>query len=341
MSYIFTSLGLFIIDENRYAPKHNRPNDYDIIGGGATYACVGGRMVAGPSKGKLIGGIFDKGSDFLEAVEHEIVSWGTGVVLRPDMSRLTSRGVNVYDDNDVRTFHYVTPKKRIEVADIMATGNLANSRSFHFCCAVDRCEASIDSLKAVSNEPRAFIFEPTPDACVKEHFQALSAMLHKVDVFLPNLEEAMALTDWKSVPRTEAQFDELADTFFRYQDPEKGGTVLRCGPLGCYIKSKGLSVLLPAYHLDQEKVVDVTGGGNSFCGAFMTALVLSRGDWLIAGVFGNLISGAVIEKLGPPAVEKSVSENWNGSSLEDRLKTYIQQNKVLLLHLDRSKIDWR
>lgn len=340
MAYIFTSLGLFIIDENRYAPKHSRPNDYDIIGGGATYACVGARMVAGPSKGKLIGGIFDKGSDFLEAVEHEIASWGTGVVLRPDTSRLTSRGVNIYDDNDVRTFHYVTPKRRIEVSDILETGNLAFSSSFHFCCALDRCESSIDSLNALSNQHPAFIFEPTPDACVKENFLALAEMLHKVDIFLPNLEEAMELTEWKSAPRTEAQFDELADAFFQYQDPKKSGTVLRCGPLGCYIKSKNLSILLPAYHVDQANVVDVTGGGNSFCGAFMTALVLSKGDWLVAGVFGNLISGAVIERLGPPAVENCVPEKWNGTSLERRLDKYIGRNSALLLGLDRSKIDW-
>ena len=42
-------------------------------------------------------------------------------------------------------------------------------------------------------------------------------------------------------------------------------------------------------------MVDVTGGGNSFCGGFMMAYHLSDGDWLASGVAGIISSGCIIE----------------------------------------------
>lgn len=342
---IFASLGLFIIDENRYPPKSGRPNDYNIIGGGASYAILGARMVCGPTMAPLVTGIVDMGRDFPPVVAAELKSWRTGVVFRRDDSRLTTRGANVYDDNDIRHFEYQTPKLRVEVADIIATG-LAYARWFHFCCSIERCLESVDTLVAqASQRPGGglvrpqFIFEPAPEACVAANYDELVRMLPHVDVFTPNLNEACAFigrSPTANLPTTAAEIAEVADHFSPYLAPH-AGLVLRCGPIGCYVRAAGVDILLPAYHQDQAQVVDVTGGGNSFCGAFAAALHLTQ-DWVLAGMFGNLVSGCIIEHLG--VAQLTGDDEWNGLTMRQRLEVYVEQNKKLLGEKDLLKIDW-
>lgn len=336
---IFTSVGLFIIDENEYPESWNRESEHNIIGGGVSYAIVGGRIVSGPKLGKGISGIIDKGADFPQEVEDEINEWGTGAIFRLDPSRLTSRGANIYRENGVRDFVYRSPKKRIEAQDILSTGNLIELRSFHFCCSIERCEETVnlfsDKAKSAGRPKPIYIFEPFPDVCIPENFGSLKKMLHKVDIFTPNLKEALLFMGLENEPETIDQIKALASEFWQFCSPT-GGVVLRCGHLGSFIMKKDLSVMLPAYHSDQKKVVDVTGGGNSYCGAFVTALILS-GDWFIAGVMATIASGIIIERLGVPKLD---GELWNGISVKDRLQNYISNNKELLQNFDLSKINW-
>ncbi|GEQ68808.1 hypothetical protein JCM33374_g2477 [Metschnikowia sp. JCM 33374] len=268
---LLTTLGLFIIDENQYAPSAGREPEYNIIGGGASYAIVGGRVAAGAKLGKQICGIIDKGTDFPVEIEQEISSWGSGAIFRPNHQRLTSRGANIYGADGVRTFVYRTPKKRIVAQDILDTANLIESRSFHFCCSIERCEETIDifrEARARSGKQLAnakYIFEPFPEICVAENIDSLHAMLHKVDVFTPNLNEAADFYSMDALPQSAASIEALASKFLA-SAPVHGGVVLRCGALGCFVKTRDVSIMLPAYHQDQKHVVDVTGGGNlSWC----------------------------------------------------------------------------
>lgn len=336
---ILTSGGLFIIDENQYPESWNREPECNIIGGGVSYAIVGGRIASGPKLGKRICGIIDKGSDFPQEIEDEIKQWGSGAIFRLDPSRLTTRGANIYREDGVRDFVYYSPKKRIEAHDIITTGNLIELQSFHFCCSIERCEETIDLFSGMAEKagrPKPiYIFEPFPDVCTAENFYTLSKMLHKVDIFTPNLQEALSFLGLVDEPRSIDDIKALASKFWRFCSPSSG-VVLRCGALGSFIMTKDLSVMLPAYHTDQDKVIDVTGGGNSYCGAFVTALVLSK-DWLIAGVMANIASGIIIERLGVPELKNG---EWNGLSVKARLQTYISRNLELLDNFEESKINW-
>lgn len=337
---LFTTLGLFIIDENQYPESWNREPEYNIIGGGASYALIGARFASGPDLGKRVCAIIDKGSDFPVEVEDEINSWGTGTLFRLDASRLTTRGANIYAEDGVRSFVYRAPKKRIFGEDVLSTGNLADLRSFHFCCSVERCEETIDLFLAhqeKSSQPKPlFIFEPFPDVCIAENMETLKKMLHKVDVFSPNLHEAAGFAGLSQMPQSEDEIKQLAQVFLEHTSPA-GGIALRCGELGCYVLTRDLSIMLPAYHHDQSNVVDVTGGGNSFCGAFVTALTLSN-DWLIAGIIGSLASGCVIESLGMPKLDEG--ELWNNKSVKDRFKLYVTENSSLLEGVNISTLSW-
>lgn len=324
---LFTTLGLFIIDDNVYPESWNRETEYNIIGGGASYAIVGSRFVAGPKQAKGIYGIIDKGSDFPKEVEEEIMSWGTGTIFRQDNTRLTTRGANIYRDDGVREFVYRSTKKRIEAKDVISTG-LIHLSCFHFCCSVERCEESIDifnNLNADSGIAPTYVFEPFPEVCVAENFAQLSEMLRKVTVFTPNLNEAAGFAGLRNLPQTEAEIRTLARLFFQYMSG--GCVVLRCGELGSYVCSENVDIMLPAYHQDQSKVVDVTGAGNTFCGAYITALKLSNSDYVYAGVMATLASGCAIECLGVPKLE---NEKWNGLTVKERLQHYIKENALIL-----------
>lgn len=335
---ILTTLGLFIIDDNVYPESWLRETEHDIIGGGALYAIVGGRIASGPVLGSRISGIIDKGTDFPPAVEAEIRSWGAGPVFRENPDRLTTRGANVYQENGIRQFVYKSPKKRIEDYDVVNTGNLVRLKTFHTCCAIDRCGTIIDcfieELKGTGADTPIHIFEPFPDVCVPENFESLTRLLPKLTVFSPNLEEAAGFLGVE-VPHTEEGIADLADQFVKYS-PKDGGVVIRCGARGCFIKNHNEAFMLKAYHEDQSKVKDVTGGGNTFCGAFITAFYLSKQEWLIAGILGNVASGCIVEKLGMPLREPN-TEVWNGVSTKERLETYITKYS---LDIDLERIDW-
>lgn len=321
---------MFIIDENRYPQSWKRSTEYDIIGGAGLYALIGARMVVGARKSKKVCAIIDKGSDFPENVEKELTSWNTGILFRTDTTRLTSRGANTYDENGIRHFEYLTPKKRIVAEDILSDSFLLLSASFHLICSVDRCGSLIKDI-GTSNPQTLFVYEPLPDDCVQPNFETLLQLLPKVDVFTPNLNEALSFLGIEELPDTEEQIALVASKFYKYLTKPSSGVVLRCGPLGCYVMAKNVSQLFPAYHQNQDNVKDVTGGGNLFCGGFAAALALTK-DWNVSAIYGNLISGCIIEKLGMPELSQGSlnSETWNGKSLGDRLTRYRAQNP----HLD-------
>ena len=76
--------------------------------------------------------------------------------------------------------------------------------------------------------------------------------------------------------------------------------IVKCGPDGILIheKSANRSTRLPSWHdPDDERIVDVTGAGDSFCGGFLVGLVNS-GDCFYAARQGLVSSSLVIEGYG-------------------------------------------
>ncbi|CAH6719545.1 hypothetical protein CLIB1444_02S11012 [[Candida] jaroonii] len=324
---LFTSLGMFIIDDNIYPKSWNRPSELNVIGGGGSYSIVGARIIGGERYGKQITGIIDKGSDFPEEVEAEINNWDTGVKFRLDNSRLTTRGCNRYDENNVRHFTYLNPKKRIELDDLLQE-DLINSKCFHLICSFDRCNELVDGIKQYNAQAK-IIYEPLPDDCIFENFEKMITVLPKIDIFTPNLNEGSQLLN-NSEPTTIEGIKEITGKYVKLGCQR---IILRCGPLGCYIGSPQMSKHLPAYHQDQKNVIDVTGGGNSFCGGFMIGFYLTN-DLVIAGILGNIASGCIIEKLAMPT---KIGNIWNGKSVEERLDWYLNHYHV---EIERNKIDW-
>ncbi|RLV92130.1 Protein MAK32 [Spathaspora sp. JA1] len=326
MQTILATLGMFIIDEIQYPPSWNKPPVTDQIGGAGPYAIMGARIISTTKYSKLISGIIDRGSDFPENIQTQIQSWSTGVILRDCKERLTTRGLNVYDEDEVRSFYYQTPKRQIEVVDVLKFEELESSQCYHLICSISRCEEIIDKLNTYNQgkkPDKIFIYEPLPDDCKPENLSNLQRILPKIQIFTPNLEEAQELLKGTNSSSPE----ELSQEFNRWLHLPNSGTVIRCGKLGCHIRTKqGQIYDLPAYHQSQENVIDVTGGGNSFCGGFIMGYYLSRQNWQVAGIAGNIASGCIVEQLGMPQVRGDLI---NGKSLAERLEIYKAGNPQL------------
>lgn len=327
---IVTSLGMFIIDDNEYPLSWNRKPERNIIGGGGSYSMVGSRIIGGQKYGQGVSGIIDKGNDFPKEVEDEINSWDTGVLFRHDPDRLTTRGLNQYDENEIRHFYYLTEKKRIEMKDLLENKQLLYSKCFHLICSFDRCYELIQEIKQY-NSKAIFIYEPLPDACIPENYDQMAKVLPHVDIFTPNLNEGCKLVNMEE-PGTMEEVEEIVD---KYMAIGARICVLRCGPWGCFVGSNNVRQSLPAFHQDQANVKDVTGGGNSFCGGYIMGYYLTR-DPIIGGIFGNIASGCIIEKLG---LAKREGSKWNGKTTRERLEIYLAQNNLGKL-IDVEKLDW-
>lgn len=111
-----------------------------------------------------------------------------------------------------------------------------------------------------------------------EALRQIRHLLPAVDLLLPNLAEARALTN-RSTPE---------DCVQALLDLGIGTVALKLGCDGCLVARRGHSVRMPAFSV---RARDSTGAGDSFAAGLMTYL-LGRLDWEAAAALGNAL-GAV------------------------------------------------
>jgi fructose-1-phosphate kinase PfkB-like protein len=72
--------------------------------------------------------------------------------------------------------------------------------------------------------------------------------------------------------------------------------------------------------------VDPTGAGNAFLGGLAMGLRDSSDDPVVAAIYGQVAASFAIEQVGLPTISgEGEDELWNGVSVEDRLKKYMQE----------------
>jgi len=112
------------------------------------------------------------------------------------------------------------------------------------------------------------IYEPIPDRCIPEELPALRDVLPFISVLSPNSEEALRLLSLP-LPPTKPLIEQACNTFldFGVGVGGAGWVIIRSGELGAFIacRSQPGRWIDPYWTID-ERVVDVTGAGNSFFG---------------------------------------------------------------------------
>lgn len=173
------------------------------------------------------------------------------------------------------------------------------------------------------------VWEPVPDMCTPDQLEETKNALSYIDVLSPNHEELGALFGVKHARGVDKQAvennaGELAASGIGLQG--QGVIVVRSGKEGCYIArsgSEGNTCWMPAFHTDQNKVIDPTGGGNGFLGGLSVGLVRTDFDVVEAARWGSVAASFCIEQVGMPrltAANSQGTELWNGVSVQERLQ---------------------
>ena len=137
--------------------------------------------------------------------------------------------------------------------------------------------------------PRALICVNTWEGYIRQGKrvrEALKEVAREADFFILNDEEVKALAGVKSITRA---LDAL----------EARTLVVTLGELGAIISSEELGVqMVPALRVPEGKVVDTTGAGDSWCGAFLATYV-ATGDLMKAVTVASIIAALKCQGWGP------------------------------------------
>lgn len=222
------------------------------------------------------------------------------------------------------------------------TSSLLRSSSFHFLASPDLLQDQIQQLSNLRTEDNTnsadlFVWEPLPGLCKPEMRYAHLTAAKLVHVFSPNHLECLALFGHSEAldkdmalnrQKVEGCADELMDSGI---GPEGTGVVvIRAGGDGCLVSSKsipGRHRWLPPFYSDESSIVDATGAGNTFLGAFtFTMSSLTEGDVVEAAVLASVATSFSLEQIGLPKLSMGGEEElWNGDSFIERCSEYRQK----------------
>ncbi|KAL2871775.1 ribokinase family protein [Aspergillus lucknowensis] len=312
----FCTLGMFILDDIDF--DGSRPNVKNVLGGAASFAVIGARLVAGKEHSRSISWIVDVGSDFPPEVFEILKAWDTDCVMREDLRRLTTRAWNGYGPNEKRAFRYLTPKLRLE--PYMLSDSQVFSKTFHMVCSSARCISMVqdilrrrEELCHARNPPAGlckdrpiFVWEPVPDMCTPEEQQKFLEACREVDVVSPNDLE-LGMMFGKPCWSVESNFGKhIVDKVLTsgIGPRGEGHLVVRAGKDGSYSYSRGRRLWLPAHHQPsasgESPVVDPTGAGNAYLGALAQGMISEGRD----------TANAITSVLGESPIWQKATAAW-------------------------------
>jgi sugar/nucleoside kinase (ribokinase family) len=222
----------------------------------------------------------------------------------------------------------LTPKVRLDGTSL--TPKLLQSRSFHAVCSPRRIIDIVTQLKQRREKEcgtelpsPVIVWEPVPDLCIPDELENCYKAMKLVDVLSPNHAELSSFfghdTDQLSSVEKHAKAFVASGI-----GPDGNGTiVVRCGKVGCFAAGRENIQWFPAYHTKETgKVVDPTGGGNTFLGGLTVAL--ARGKSIEeACIWGSIAASFAIEQIGMPKLtESDECERWNEASVWDRVDEF-------------------
>jgi sugar/nucleoside kinase (ribokinase family) len=205
---------------------------------------------------------------------------------------------------------------------------------------------------AGDDEPRPiFVWEPIPDLCTPEEYARLRETAKLVDVVSPNADEFASF--FTSHPKCTTRESMVEHFLGLDQEPEstplEAALVIREGAQGCttYLGGAKTKLHLHAFHQSAERVIDPTGGGNTFLGALAMATTgaafptekdiltesnipeskFSRQKLLFGLLHATVAASYSIEQMGVSIPSETDPDCWNGESYRDRLLAFLAREK--------------
>ncbi|KAE8151527.1 Ribokinase-like protein [Aspergillus avenaceus] len=337
----FVSLGLVVLDEIHYC---NREALTDVLGGSGTYATLGARLFLPPPLSRSLGWMIQAGSDFPKAIEDRLTDWETTLFIEQQGGRLSTRGLLEYKDTTLgpKSFRYTTPILGVQDESLENTP-LLGSKVYHYLETPQRLPgrlASLHSLRANSGitECPLIVWEPALLSCTPENLENCIAATSLVDVFSPNHLELLRLSgEQTDAVMNRGKVESLARKFLDTDvSVRKRIVIVRAGEHGCLVMASDTAPrwLPPFYRcrtgeMQHAKVVDPTGAGNAFLGAFAVGYTKTK-DVVEAACYGAVGASFAVEQVGiPNRISRTEREVWSGDEPRKRLQQYQQSLRLL------------
>lgn len=294
-------------------------------------ATLGARLFT-PSDSKSISLVFNAGHDFPVSVIETFRSWSIDLHVQHLPEQPSARGLVFYKKahENRKGFQRLTEPLPVTIADLRES-RLLSAQAVHFFGTAEYMQEQSKEMNNAIAEgamPRRpfIVCEPMAQSCKPDTLEAHQQAARLVDVFSPNHEEL------------DSFFSSTSDLAFDAREVERqahvfvesgiglthnGCVVVRAAGHGCFCAWGSSTVWLPSYHDSKsEKVVDPTGAGNAFLGAFAIGWQ-ETGSYVEAAKYGQVAASFAIEQVGLPELKGcGDGELWNGESVRQRLDRY-------------------
>lgn len=143
----------------------------------------------------------------------------------------------------------------------------------------------------------AFMWEPPPPYMAPGNLEHFRETLKLVDIVSPNLLEACLLYEMdEPIMLMRAMLADGAKV-----------AALRMGEAGSLVAMQGRDELLSLPAVPVTEVVDQTGAGNAYCGAFLVGW-LETGDLRTAACYAGVAASFTLEVIGVPEIPANLAQ---------------------------------
>ncbi|MGD9874388.1 MAG: PfkB family carbohydrate kinase [Kiritimatiellia bacterium] len=277
-----------------------------ILGGSASYACMASALFARTGMVGIVGADFPEeyrklyqgaGIDLegLQTVKGDTFRWEGKYEPNMDHRRTLAIALNVFQD-----FKPELPATYAN-APYIFLGNISPQLQMHV----------LDQVK----KPK-FVMADTMDLWIQTTPEELKKLISRVDMLTLNEHEARALTGGRySLIRAGRDLLELGPQYVMIKKGEHGSLLI----------SRDNLFVLPAFPL--EKVVDPTGAGDTFAGAFLGALA-RFGKITEKNLRKAMRCGAVVASIGIEAFSLDALKHLTLDEVEKRISTFREYTAI-------------
>jgi hypothetical protein len=282
----YVCVGCVIIDDIVFPDGETRMG---VLGGGSTHAAAG--MQVWEQRPGLLSYI---GHDLPETIRERLIRDYDGQGLLPiDLPQIRAWQIFEWDGKRIEIF-------RVEDDDTFLIGPPADAipptylkaKGIHLPDEAIR----IPQWRTLFPEA-ALIWEPPPPYMVPGNLAHFRETVPAVDIVSPNLLEARLLYE----------IDEPASLVCAMLADGARVVALRLGEAGSLVGKQGCHELLTIPPVPVPKVVDQTGAGNAYCGAFLVGWV-ETGDLRTAACYAGVAASFTLEVIGVPEMPATLGQ---------------------------------
>lgn len=277
----------------------------NVLGGSVSYACAAASFFCRPG---MVGVV---GEDFPPEALECYKSFGidlTGLQHKPGG---TFRWSGVYEadminrrtlSTELNVFEHFMPElpESYRAAPFLLLGNIAP-------------QLQLRVLEQMTDP--SFVLVDTMDLWINIAREDLTAVIAKADMLMLNDAEARLLTDEHNLKRCAQQICEMGPRY----------VVIKKGEHGAMLVSDDSIFMTPPYPVD--RVVDPTGAGDSFAGAFLGALYQS-GEIHDRNIRKALLYGSAVAACGVEAFSLERLQQLDKSSIQTRVDALCEMIRI-------------